>query len=109
MEKKIGLIGCGTVGQGLLKILHDKRDFLRDTFGFEARIVAISDKIKGTLILPEGIDIPKVLAVLGAGKALADYPGATPAQVESRDPLDMIERTDADIIAELTYTDIKTG
>ena len=47
MEHKIGLIGCGTVGQGLLRILHDKKDFLRDTFGFEARVVAISDKIKG--------------------------------------------------------------
>ncbi len=109
MEHKIGLIGCGTVGQGLLQILHDKRDFLRDTFGFEARVVAISDKLRGTLILPEGIDIPAVLAVLGAGKGLADYPGATPDQVEPLDPLDMIERTDADIIAELTYTDIKTG
>jgi hypothetical protein len=29
--------------------------------------------------------------------------------VEPLDPLDMIERTDADIIAEMTYTDIKTG
>jgi homoserine dehydrogenase len=109
MEHKIGLIGCGTVGQGLLRILHDKKNFLRDSLGFEARIVAISDKIKGTLLLPDGIDIPTVLAVLEAGQPLAEYPGATAAQVESLDPLDMIERTDADIIAELTYTDIKTA
>ena len=109
MEHKIGLIGCGVVGQGLLQILHDKRDYLRDAFGFEARVVAIADKLKGTLIVPEGIDIPAVLALLGAGKRLADYPKATPAQVEALDPLDMIERTDADIIAEMTYTDIKTG
>ncbi len=78
MEHKIGLIGCGTVGQGLLRILHDKKNFLRDSLGFEARIVAISDKIKGTLLLPDGIDIPTVLAVLEAGKPLAEYPGATP-------------------------------
>ena len=109
MEHRIGLIGCGTVGQGLLGILHEKRDFLRDAFGFEAKVVAITDKIKGTLIAPEGIDIPAVLALLGQGKGLADYPKATPAQVEPLDPLDMIERTDAGIIAEMTYTDIKTG
>jgi homoserine dehydrogenase len=109
MEHRIGLIGCGTVGQGLLGILHEKRDFLRDAFGFEAKVVAIADKIKGTLLVPEGIDIPTVLALLGQGKGLAEYPEATPAQVEPRDPLDMIERTDADIIAEMTYTDIKTG
>ncbi|MGZ5439622.1 MAG: homoserine dehydrogenase [Candidatus Aminicenantales bacterium] len=109
MEHKLGLIGCGTVGQGLLQILHDKRDYLRDAFGFEAKVVAISDKLKGTLLVPEGIDIPQVLALLGAGKGLAAYPKATPEQVEPLDPLDMIERTDADIIAEMTYTDIKTG
>ena len=109
MEHKIGLIGCGTVGQGLLQILHEKKDLLRDTYGFEARVVAISDKLKGTLILSEGIDIPTVLSLLVAGKGLAEYPGAMPGQVEPLDPLDMIERTDADIIAEMTYTDIKTG
>src|SRR5512138_2081070 len=109
MEHKLGLIGCGTVGQGLLQILHEKRDFLRDAFGFEAKVVAISDKIKGSLLVPDGIDIPELLTVLGAGKGLADYPEAEPGQAEPLDPLDMIERTDADIIAEMTYTDIKTG
>jgi homoserine dehydrogenase len=109
MEHKIGLIGCGTVGQGLLQILNEKKDHLRDAFGFEARIVAIADKLKGTLLIPEGIDIPVVLELLAAGKGLAEYPKATPAQVEPLDPLGMIERTDADIIAEMTYTDIKTG
>jgi homoserine dehydrogenase len=37
MEHRIGLIGCGTVGQGLLQILHDKKDHLRDAYGFEAK------------------------------------------------------------------------
>jgi homoserine dehydrogenase len=109
MEHKLALIGCGTVGQGLLQILHDKKDYLRDAFGFEARVVAISDKLKGSLLVPEGIDIPAVLELLGQGKNLAAYPKALPGQTESLDPLDMIERTDADIVAEMTYTDIKTG
>ena len=109
MEHKIGLIGCGVVGQGLLQILHDKKDRLRDAFGFEARVVAITDKLKGTLMVPEGIDIPAVLDLLGRGKGLAEYPKAAPGQVAPLDPLDVIERTDADIVAEMTYTDIKTG
>ncbi len=109
MEHKLALIGCGTVGQGLLQILNDKRDYLRDTFGFEVKVVAISDKLKGSLLVPEGIDVPEVLAVLGAGKGLADYSKAAPGQAEPLDPLDMIEKTDADIVAEMTYTDIKTG
>jgi homoserine dehydrogenase len=109
MEYRIGLIGCGTVGQGLLEILDKKREFLRDAYGFEARVVAISDKLKGTLLVPDGIDLPAVLDVLGRGGSLADYPKAGPGQAEPLDPLDMIEKTDADIIAELTYTNIETG
>lgn len=109
MEYRIGLIGCGTVGQGLLEILDKKKEYLRDTFGFEAKIVAISDKLKGTLLVPEGIDIPDVLGVLGRGGNLADAPKVRSGQAEPLDPLDMIEKTDADIIAELTYTNIETA
>lgn len=109
MEYRIGLIGCGTVGQGLLEILDKKKEYLRDAFGFEAKIVAISDKLKGTLLVPDGIDIPAVLGVLGRGGNLSGYPKAKPGQAGPLDPLDMIEKTDADIIAELTYTNIETG
>lgn len=109
MEYRIGLVGCGTVGQGFLEILDKKREFLRDAYGFEARVVAISDKIRGSLLVPEGIDIPAVLGVLGRGGNLADYPKAAPGQAEPLDPLDMIEKTDAGIIAELTYTNIQTA
>ena len=109
MEYRIGLVGCGTVGQGLLEILDKKKEFLRDAYGFEARVVAISDKIRGSLLVPEGIDIPAVLGVLGRGGNLADYPKAAPGQAEPLDPLDMIEKTDAGIIAELTYTNIQTA
>ena len=109
MKYKLALIGCGTVGQGLLEILDKKKEFLRDAYGFEARVVAISDKIRGSLLVPEGIDIPAVLGVLGRGGNLADYPKAAPGQAEPLDPLDMIEKTDAGIIAELTYTNIQTA
>ena len=109
MEHRIALIGCGTVGQGLLRILHDKKDELRDSLGFEAVVVAITDKLKGTLLRPDGVDIPAVLALLESGQGLAAYPGAAPEQVEPLDPLDVLERTDATIVAEMTYTDIKTG
>ena len=109
MEYKLGLIGCGTVGQGLLEILESKREHLRDAYDFEVRLVAVSDKLKGTLLLPDGIDIPKLLALLAQGKPVSDYPGAPGRTVEAIDPLDMIEKSEADIIAELSYTDIKTG
>ena len=109
MEYKIGLIGCGTVGQGLLEILDRKREHLRDAFDFEVRLVAVSDKLKGSLVVPEGIDIRKLLGLLAEGKSIDTYSDPKKLKVEVSDPLDMIEKTDADIVAELSYTDIKTG
>ena len=107
MKYKLGLIGCGTVGQGLLEILNKKGDRLKKDFGFEAKVVAITDKLKGTLMVPAGIDNKKVLALLAQGKTLGDYrPGKKPIEM---DPLDVITACGADIIAELTYTNIKTG
>lgn len=108
MEIKIGLIGCGTVGTGLLEILDKKVDYLREAFDFEARLVAVTDKLKGSLCLREGIDIRKLLDLLHKGKRIDQYPGES-GSVEIMDPLDMIERCEADVIAELTYTNIQTG
>jgi homoserine dehydrogenase len=109
MKYKIGLIGCGTVGQGFLDILDKKAGELKKKFGFEAKVVAISDKLKGSLLVPKGIDIKKVLGLLGQGKNLTDYAPTKARQGAALDPLEMIKRCEADIIAELTYTDIKTG
>lgn len=108
MEVKIGLIGCGTVGMGLLEILESKSEYLKDNFDFEAKIVAVTDKIKGSLLLPEGINIKKLLALLNEGKRIDQYFGEGKT-AELIDPLDMIEKCEADVIAELTYTDIQTG
>jgi len=108
MEVKIALIGCGTVGKGLLEILDRKRDFLKSAFNFEPKVVAISDLLKGSILVPDGIVINKMLALLEAGGRIDQYYGEGNT-AELINPLDMIEQCDAKIIAELTYTDIKTG
>jgi len=109
MEYKIGLIGCGTVGQGFLEILNKRSEFLKEKMGFEAKVVAISDKFKGSLLIPEGIDLKKILQILGEGKNVDEYWGEEPNPAPGMDPINMIETSQADIIAELTYTDIQTG
>ncbi|MDI6846394.1 MAG: homoserine dehydrogenase [Candidatus Saccharicenans sp.] len=109
MEYRIIMIGCGTVGQGLLEILEKKAAFLRDVYDFEPRIVAITDKLKGTVIWPEGLQIKPLLETLKQGKKLNDYPGPREKADEFVDPLDLIEKVEAEIMAEMTYTDIKTG
>lgn len=109
MEYKIGLIGCGTVGQGFLEILIKKKEFLKADFDFEAKVIAISDKLKGSLLIPEGIDIERLLQLLKEGKNIGDYLEGKSNEAEKMDALQVIEQCDADIIAELTYTDIQTA
>jgi len=108
MEVKIALIGCGTVGRGFLEILDRKRSQLKDAFDFEPKIVAISDLHKGSILIPDGIVIKKLFALLDEGKRIEHYYGEGNT-AELINPLDMIEQCDAEIIAELTYTDIQTG
>lgn len=109
MEYKIGLIGCGTVGQGFLQILLEKNEYLRNKLDFEPKVVAICDKLKGSLLVPEGINLKKLLQILSQGKKIKEYAAGKANEAEGKDPLEVIEKCDADIIAELTYTDIKTA
>jgi homoserine dehydrogenase len=109
MEHRLILIGCGTVGQGFLEILERKADQLRDQYDFEPRVVAITDKLKGSVIAPEGLNIKKVIDLLKEGKKLNTYDGPKLESEDFIDPLELIEQVEADIMAEMTYTDIRTA
>jgi homoserine dehydrogenase len=108
MKLRIGIVGCGTVGQGFLECLDRKADDLRARYGFEAKITAVADPVRGSLIAPQGLDIRKTLKVLaGGGKMHAVDPRA--AKYDGLPAADIIETAGADVIAELTPTDLKTG
>ncbi len=105
MGFKIAFIGFGVVGQGLAEILVDKEEELKKMYGFEYEVVAISDMQKGSVYLPKGLDMNKVLSMVNSGKSLDEYPhGET-----GWDPLKTITESNADVIVEVTYTDMKTG
>jgi homoserine dehydrogenase len=108
MTHKLALIGFGTVGQGLAEILRDKAAVLRDTLGFDARIVAVSDMLKGAVYHPAGLDVAKLLEVGQTTGKLDDYPD-TPGLQRGWDSFKTIRDSNADSIVEVSYTDIKTG
>src|SRR5512135_3618137 len=103
MEVKIALIGCGTVGRGLLEILETRRAPLKSDFDFEPKVVAISDLKQGSILVPDGIEIDRLLALLDTGGRIDQYYGEGNT-AELINPLDLIEQCEAAIIAELTYT-----
>jgi len=106
MKTKIALIGFGTVGQGLCEILLSKEDYLKSKYGFEASIVAISDVIKGAVYCADGLDIQQCLDLAQSGKSLEKYNGDCE---KGWDSLRTIKGTNADIICELAFTDVKIG
>ena len=105
MHFKLAFIGFGTVGQGLAEILLDKKDFLEKNFNFQWTVVAISDVNKGSISNENGLDMKKVLELVKAGKKLDEYPSG----FKGMNSIETITRTDADVIIEVTYTNIKTG
>ncbi len=108
MTQKLAFIGFGVVGQGLAEILRDKAEQLHEKWGFAAKVVAISDPIKGALYHPDGLDISTVLDVIKQTGRLDDYPD-TFGLIRGWNSLQTIRESNADTIVEVTFTDVKTG
>jgi len=108
MPHKLAFIGFGTVGQGLAEILRDKGDELQAQYGFEARVVAISDSIKGAIYHPDGLDINTALTTVQETGSLNDYPEA-PGLVRGWDSLTTIREGNQDTVVEVAWTDLETG
>jgi homoserine dehydrogenase len=81
---------------------------LRDNFGFDAQIVAISDLLKGSLYHPDGLEISTLLEVVQSSGKLDDYPDS-PGLQRGWDSLKTIRESNADSVVEVSYTDVETG
>jgi homoserine dehydrogenase len=106
MKHKLALLGFGTVGQGLCEILLSKKERLSAQYGFDWEVVAVSDMLKGSVYSPDGLDVAKLLSLSKAGKSLEEYKGA---EKKGWDALETVRESNADIVCEMTYTDVKTG
>ena len=105
MEYKLALIGFGNVGQGLAEILSTKAPLLREKFGADIRIVAICDLYKGSIADAEGFDSQALLDHINEQGDLKEFP----APDKGWDARETIERSGANVLVELSYTDLKTG
>ena len=102
---RLALVGFGNVGQGFAQILCERGDQLAQQFGLRMQIVAVSDLLKGSLYNPDGLDAAALLeAVQTTGKL-----DSVAAPYHGWDALRTIAETNADVVVELSYTDLKTG
>ncbi len=107
MKQKLALIGFGTVGQGLCEILHTKENYLKEAYDLECEVVAVSDIQKGSIYSPDGLKIEQLLRLVEKGKSLGTYSGENVER--GWDALNTIVESNANIVCEMTFTDIKTG
>lgn len=105
---KLMLIGFGVVGQGLAKILHDKTKTLKEKYCFEPKIVGVATGSRGILYNSTGLSIPKLLEANKQG-SFSHYPDEDGLERDFSDTVDLIQRRGADVLVEVSPTDIKTA
>lgn len=102
---RLGLIGFGNVGQGLAHILRDFGEVYRRDFGVDFSITAVADAALGCLYDPDGLDPATLLQKVEKDRTFNGLP-----QLQSNwDALTMIRESATDAIAEMSFTDLKTG
>lgn len=108
MPVKIAFIGFGGVGRALAEIIEEKRSRLKQHYGLDAVVVGVSDLMKGSVYQPEGLDIPVLLKGLNDHGTVEGYPERA-GVVKGWDSIEMIDHSHADVIVEVTYTNVETG
>src|SRR5438093_5771199 len=98
------LIGFGVVGQDLTKLILSRASDLYGSFGLKPRVVAIADR-GGIVSAAEGLDLQKLLNTKRISKSVSNY-DKNPNQ---RDISEIIEETEAEVLIELTPTNIANG
>jgi homoserine dehydrogenase len=105
MSYRLAFIGFGVVGQGLAELLDEKRDFLKANFGLEYTVTAISDPVKGSVYQEEGLDLQAILALVEKDGNIGGYDKG----IKGWDSLKTITDTNADVIVEVSPTNIENG
>ncbi|MCP4427923.1 MAG: homoserine dehydrogenase [Chloroflexi bacterium] len=102
---RLALIGFGNVGQGFAQILHDRGAEFARLYGAEFKIVAVSDLLKGSVYQPDGLDTAVLLNAIQTDGNLNHVPAAT----RGWDGMETIQNSNADVVVEMSYTDLNTG
>lgn len=104
-DLKLTLLGFGSAGQAFAKMLSEKEDEIRKTYGRGVRVTAIVTRSKGTVVDPSGIDLAKACGDIDACGRFAD---GTPGLC-GLSAFDVLRDADYDAVCELTPLNIFTG
>ena len=101
-KQRIALIGFGTVAQGFCQILRGKQQYLLQQYGLDFEIIAVATRTRGIMFAPEGLDLQALLDLAQTNTAFTEH-------LVAWDVDTLIRKIPADIVVELTPTDLKTA
>ncbi len=105
MILRLAVIGFGNVGQQFARLLIAKRAWLLRYKGLDVEVVAISTRSRGSLMSERALDLERVLQEIEQKDSLLGYPDSH----TDLSPAEIIEKTVADMVVELTTLDVKSG
>ena len=100
----LAITGLGNVGRRLLELIDRKRQILHTRFNLEFVLAGVSDS-SGATIDPQGLNLSEVLNVKQQKKGIATLSkGVAGMTLE-----EFVQSVQADILVELTLTNLKNG
>lgn len=102
---KICILGFGSVGQGVARVFSAKSDKIKQEYGLDLKLVAVSDS-SGAAISPKGLKPQLLLETKKKTGKVSDYPENGVGGISSLEVMDDIEY---DCLIEVTPTNIDDG
>jgi len=99
------LVGIGNIGQRFLRIIGQRRETLGSRYDVQLVPVAAVDS-SGAAISESGLEISKILELKHSGDSVATYPRHGVSGLKA---LDTLEQTNADLLIELSPTNLQHG
>lgn len=98
------MLGFGVVGQSFVKLLLSHSTDLYNDYGIKPKVVACADN-GGIVTCDQGLDLDRLLNVKKKKKSIIHYG----AKGNRSEVVDVIENIDAEVVIELTPTNIVDG
>jgi len=95
---RIWIVGFGTVGQWLVRVLDSQAERLAAQHGVGVIVVGLANARDGFVHDQDGLDLPSVLGLASGGRSIAELPGVHrwPGALEG------LRATEADLLVEVT-------
>ncbi len=102
---RIILLGFGTVGQALARILHAEADRIVKAHGFKPQVIAALDS-QGSCVDEDGLDLDLVLKTKERYGTVAKYPKRGQ---RGTDAPSLVSETEAEVVVETTPSNFEDG